>query len=82
MKAKKPNTPAAMLKVREALKLIESAQTQMDFACMQLSTLRYGVKKHDKALQLYSKLQAFWYEVRDFAAVDQSLSTDSEPETR
>jgi hypothetical protein len=77
---KKPNTPAAMMKVDEALRAIQEAQNRMGTAAQHLSSLRFGAPKYKKALKLYEKIHAFWYELERFASVPQSLSHDREPE--
>ena len=75
---KHPNTPAAMLKVSDALRAVQGAQTQMGIAMQALSSLRFGGGKYKKAMKLYEQIHAFWYELESFADTPQSLSHDRE----
>ncbi len=78
---KKPNTPAAMAKVKTALQHIQNAQEELGRATSALGSLRFGSGQCGRVSKLYEKLHAEWYRLRNFAATDQSLSVDSEPET-
>lgn len=81
MKAKKrPNTPAAMLRVRQALQHIGAAQGELARASAHLATLRYGADHCEKLGELYEKMKTQWYALREFSESPQSLSVDSEIE--
>lgn len=77
---KRPNTPAAMERIEEALRRIEAAQTELGRACQALSSLRCGSAKYSKAQKLYDRVHRFWYEVKHWSERPQSLSRDNEPE--
>ncbi len=77
---KKPNTPAAMERVKRALQFIESAQGELSRASQELSALRWGSGQQTKVMKLYDKVHQQWYVLRKFSEQNQSLSVDSEPE--
>lgn len=84
----RPSTPAAVLNVEDAMKLVEEAQWLLDRAAQKLSPIRHGSDLMTKAFKLRQSVHGFWYVLDKVAHGNhlgpprQQMSLGSEPEVR
>lgn len=53
----------ALLKIEKAQGRVEAAQTQMELACQELSSIIGMVPAWNKASKLHDQIKAFWYKL-------------------
>jgi hypothetical protein len=84
----KSSTPAAILAVEDAMKLVEEAQVKLEYATQKLSAIRHGSDLYAKAGKLRDSCHTLFYQLARAARGNHlgtkrdGMSLDSEPEVR
>ena len=77
---KAASTPAAVLSINEAMRLVEQAQNDLDRAAQRLSAIRRGGDLSDSAFRLRESAHRFWWRLNTASRSRSGMSLDSEEE--